>query len=149
MNPILELALISFTLSLVQNLLFKKLSDQTSLREINKEMKKINQRMKEVRKEKDYKAMEKVVTRMNKINMDKMKLVMSPNMKSSVIFLLAFWWIKETYADLIVTLPLTIPVPAFAFPPWVWTSTLGWFGWYLLTVMAASIIIRELFQIQI
>ena len=149
MMPFIELALLSVILSLTQNLLFKRLSDQTSLREINKEMKKIQERMKETQKNKDYKAMEKVITEMNKLNSRKMSLVMKPNLMSSAVFIFAFWWMKESYSTLIVSLPLTIPVPAWAFPPWVWTQTLGWLGWYLLNVLTSSLIIREIFEIHI
>lgn len=148
-NPALEIFLISAASVVVQNLIFKRLSDQAALRELKKDIDHHMKEMKEAQKAKELEKLEKVMSKLNSLQMKRLQLTMKPNLLSSFVFIALIGWVKVNYANLIVQLPVPIPGP-IAQPPFiVLTPTLGWFGWYFVCVILASLVVRELLEIEI
>lgn len=224
---------------IVQNILFKRLSDQAALRELRKETERLAAGQKEARKAGNAEKMNELLKKQSDLQMRRLSLTMKPNMMSSLVFIAAFWliqanyttvylfnwdeipgngtgmfmdainrssgvdWIKtanieklddgrtirvfteknylslrlddkktkvnlkiddgrneefiaktekgtlNVYAAVKIALPMAIPIPVFAFPPIAFTQTLGWFGWYLLIAITASLIVRDVLGIEI
>jgi uncharacterized membrane protein (DUF106 family) len=148
-NQVFQLFMISVVAVIVQNLLFKKLSDQASLRELKKQLASVQIRMKEAQKEKDTAKMDKVLKQMNELSMKRMQLTMKPNLLSSAIFILALGWVQKTYQHLAVQMPIPLPVLHWKFPLVFLEPTLTWFWWYFYIALLASIIVREVLEIEI
>lgn len=145
----LGIFLISFVTVVIQNILFKRLSDQAALRELRLQTEKLTVRQKEVRKTGDLDKYNDLLKEQSDLQMKRLNLTMKPNMMSSFAFILAVMWMQTKYATAKIILPMTIPIPVWAFPPIAFTSTLGWFGWYLLIALTSSLIVRDVLGIEI
>ncbi len=145
----LEIFLISFATVVAQNVLFKRLSDQAALKELRLQTEKIMARQKEVRKSGDLDKYNELLKEQSDLQMKRLNLTMKPNMLSSFAFILAVMWMQKTYAATKIILPLAIPIPVWHWPPIALTSTLGWFGWYLLIALTSSLIVRDVLGIEI
>jgi len=111
-------------------------------------MKSLQQEMKDHRKvvmasaknggEKDKKTNESEA-RLMEIQQELMKHQM-PMFYTIIPIIFVFMWMKVAFADVetLITLPYTLPI---------WGNTLGWLGWYILSAMPASILIRKLLRI--
>jgi|GEM_PF-4573193 len=148
-NPALQLAVISIVAVIVQNLLFKKLSDQAQLKEVKKQVETAQKRMKEAQKAKDTSRMEKELSKINELSMRRMKLTLKPNLLSSLAFILIFGFVQTTYKDLLVKLPIPLLITKWAMPPFAIVSELTWFWWYFYIAIVASIIVRQVLEIDV
>ncbi|MFH0961255.1 MAG: EMC3/TMCO1 family protein [archaeon] len=147
-NQVLQLFLISFAAVLIQNLLFKKLSDQAALREMKKQLDSAQIRMKKAQKEQNAKAMEIELKKIQEFSTKRLSMTMKPNLISSLAFILVIGWIQTTYAKLIVNLPIPLPIWQWKLPPIAFSSTLGWFGWYFYVAILSSFVVKELLGIE-
>ncbi len=145
----LEIFLISFVTVVVQNILFKRLSDQAALRELRLQTEKLTVRQKEVRKAGNLDKYNELLKEQSGLQMKRLHLTMKPNMMSSFAFILAVMWMQAKYETAKIILPMAIPIPVWAFPPIALTDTLGWFGWYLLIALTSSLIVRDVLGIEI
>lgn len=145
----LEMLALSFIVVIIQNIVFKKLSKQNVIKGMNDSIKHVQEEMKVAKAAKDQQKMNACLSRMNSLSMKKLQLTMKPNLLSSLVFILALGWMKARYVSMIVTLPIKMPVPAWQFPPFLITGTLGWFGWYLICAFAASFVVRDFLNIEI
>jgi uncharacterized membrane protein (DUF106 family) len=145
----LELFLISVGAVVVQNILFKKLSDQTALRELKKQLESAQKGMKAFQKAQDTAGMEKSLKQVNDLSMKRMSLTMKPNLLSSAIFIFLFGWAAKAYANLQVPLPIPLPVGAWKIPPVIMVSSLNWFWWYFYIAIFSSMVVREVLEIEI
>lgn len=148
-NQALQLFLISFFAVFVQNLVFKKLSDQVALRELKKQLESAQARMKDAQKAKDVKKMEEELGKVNEFSMKRLSLTMKPNLISSLAFILIFGWVQSTYKDLVVSLPIPLPVLHWKFPLIFLEPSLTWFWWYFYIAIISSVVVRDLLGIEI
>jgi len=144
-----EMFLISVFAVILQNIIFKKLSNQKALKGMNESLKSVQKEMNAAKESKDPERMNAMLAKTNSISMKKLQLTMMPNLMSSFVFILFLGWMRARYFSMIVALPVMMPVPAWRFPPIIITATLGWFGWYLVTAFAASFIVRDLLNVEI
>ena len=144
-----EMFLLSVAAVILQNIIFKRLSNQKVLKGLNESLKAAQREMKTAKESKDPTKMNAVLARTNSVSMKKLQLTMMPNLISSFVFVIMLGWMRARYLSMIVALPLRMPVPAWKWPPFLITPTLGWFGWYLVCAFAASFLIRDLLDVEI
>jgi uncharacterized membrane protein (DUF106 family) len=148
-NPALQLFVITTVAVIIQNLLFKKLSDQAALRELKRQLDAAQVRMKEAQKENDAGKLDKALKSVNELSMKRLQSTMKPNLLSSAIFIFILGWVQKTYATLVVTAPIPLPVLHWKFPLIFFETSLGWFWWYFYVAIVGSIIFRDLFGIEV
>ena len=78
-----------------------------------------------------------------------MTITMKPSLYSMPLFIFAFPAIRKYFLDLVYTFPLGIGIPWFSLSPFgfVWKTTIGWLGFYILVSIIASIIFKKLFKL--
>ncbi len=145
----LEIIAIAFAAVVIQNLLFKKLSDQTALRELKKQLEHAQAKMKEAQKTKEPKKLEGALGKVNELSMRRLSLTMKPNLISSFIFIFLLGWAQKAYATLQIPTPMPIPILVWKMPPIAFVSSLSWFWWYFYIAVVASLIVRDFFEIEI
>jgi uncharacterized membrane protein (DUF106 family) len=145
----LEVFIIGVVAVVIQNLLFKKLSDQTVLRELKKQLESAQAKMKEAQKSKDTEKLEKALNQVNALSMKRLSMTMKPNLISSVIFIVLLGWAQKVYANLQVPTPIPLPILVWKFPPVELVSSLSWFWWYFYIAIVVSIVAREVMGIEI
>ncbi len=148
-NAPFEILLLSVAGVVVQNLIFKRLSDQAALRELKKDNEHLMKEMKAAQKEKNTEKLEKAMNKINSLSLKRMSLTMKPNLISSIPFFVLIGWMKIQYSTLLVNLPFPIPWIVLKSPFIILRSTLGWFAWYFICVIAASFAIREFLEVEI
>ena len=141
LGPIYAIICLAVIINLISSVLTKKFVDTHKMKSLQVEMKEHRTIMLASAKsggEKDKKTVESE-TRMMEIQQELMKLQM-PMFFTIVPVLFVFIWMKEAFTgfELLVTLPYNLPI---------WGNTLGWLGWYILSAMPMSILIRKLLKI--
>ncbi len=134
----------------VQTAIFKRITDQTQIRELKERTEKLMEKMKRARAEGDVEKMTKHTSSINKLNMKKMELTFQPNMLSSIPLMALFVWIKGQFNGLVLQLPFPIPYPQLSLAdPIGFKTQLGWLGWYLLCAMVAGYVARRSLGVEI
>ncbi|MEK6942109.1 MAG: EMC3/TMCO1 family protein [archaeon] len=149
-SPMIELAIISVAMVVVQKVLQLKIGNQKQLKEHQDKMKKTQEKVKELMKRDDEKS-RKERENMEKEMLDSMNIVMGSSMKfmvvSLVVVLPVFWLVGSVYAQDVIDLPA--PVPWIApnvdiVNPLTWIhfySQTNWIGWYVLTSLLFSLLV--------
>lgn len=104
-NPAVTVFLISACMSLLLALLYKTLTNQEELKEVNESLKEINKDFKEAQKKKDQKELMKLQGKMMEINSKKMKNTMKPMFASFMIVIPVFvFLLPALFGDIVVEL---------------------------------------------
>lgn len=141
LDTIFSVIVLAVIINTISSVLTKKFVDTHKMKALQVEMKDHRKILLESAKtegEKDKTAMESE-TRMMEIQQELMKLQM-PMFFTIFPILFVFVWMREAFAgiDVLITLPYTLPI---------WGNSLGWLGWYILSAMPASILIRKVLKI--
>lgn len=104
-NPMIIVFLISITISFILSIMYKFLTNQEELKNVNEELKELNSKLKEAQKNKNQKELMKLQSRMLEINSKKMRNTMKPMMASFLIVIPVFvLLLPSLYGDLNVEL---------------------------------------------
>jgi uncharacterized membrane protein (DUF106 family) len=145
MDPAVSIALIAGWISL-SYLLFQKIQLKDPETKKAKEIvKNAQKKMKELQKR--GKMDEKLLDEVLKAQSTLMTKMMMPTMILGIFALFIFQQIGEVYGGFIMVLPMTIPWPALAIPPLVFTNTIGWLGWYVVCSLGWSLSLRRLLKV--
>ena len=141
LGDIFAIIALAIIINLISSGLTKKFVDTHRMKSLQAEMKDHRKIMLESAKasgEKDKKALESE-TRMMEIQQELMKLQM-PMFFTIVPILFVFMWMKEAFIGIetLIILPYSLPI---------WGNTLGWLGWYILSAMPMSILIRKILRV--
>jgi uncharacterized membrane protein (DUF106 family) len=117
----------------------KLLTNQKEVKKIKNEMNFFKEKMNKAKKSGDVAKAEQYMNDMLKSSNKQLKHSLKPMMFSFIIFITAFQFFGAQYADLMVTLPVSIPFIG---------AEVNWFWWYLIVVMPSSIFLRKFFDIQ-
>lgn len=129
----------SVAMSSLTTLFYKFLVDQASMKEVRKDMEFHRDAANAAQKEKNIQKMNESVSKMMELNKKYFSLSMKPLLFSLLVFAVVFPWMTERFADVVVKLPFSLPFIG---------NDLGWFGWYFLLAVPASVITRKLLDIQ-
>jgi len=135
----LELLLISSGLSLFISLIYKLLLNQEALREIKTKVKEKQEKMKEAQKTNPKEA-EQLMNEVLILNNKQLRTTMKPMFASSIIILLVFGTLRESFPGNIVNLPIALPF---------WGATLGWLGWYILISIPLNQLFRTILGVEL
>lgn len=134
-----EVLIISLILSLIMVLLTKFLTNQDEIRKAKREMKFYQDKIKKAQKSEDKEAVSKLSKDMLKASSKQMKQSMKPMFVSLIIFVIALGWLTGEYGELLINLPITLPVLG---------NQLNWFWWYLIIVLPTSFIFRKILGVE-
>lgn len=141
MEPALGLALISGWISL-SYLLFQKIQlKDPETKKAKDTVKDIQKRMSELQKQGkiDEKLLDEVLRAQNTLMMK----MMLPTFVLGFFAIYVFNHVSAVYGGFSLVLPFAIPWPALAFPPFVFTNTIGWLGFYIACSLAWSLLLRK------
>ncbi len=145
--PFQELLLFSAGLSVLMALLTKFLTNQKELRNLRHSMKDMRDKLSRAQKAGNTKEMSRLNSEMLRMSQKQFRENMKPMFISLFIFIFALGWFGTRYADLTLALPFAVPLLVQAFPPFVMSTTLNWFWWYLIVVIPSSMTVRKLLDI--
>jgi uncharacterized membrane protein (DUF106 family) len=96
----------------------------------------------------DKAEMEKFMSEMLKAQQKQMKQTMKPMIASVVLFFIFIGFLRETYSDVILNLPFTLPLASYSFPFIILRDSIGWFWWYILITIPATMLFRKLLGVE-
>lgn len=124
------IALVSFALSFMSLMVRRVVLDQEKLKESKEAMKTLQAKIKEATKEGDTKKATKLNEEFMKASMAQMKDSFKPMVFTIVPFIIVFGWLRDNYGEVGSVASL------FGYD-------LGWFGWYFISAMVASMILNK------
>ncbi len=130
---------ISVLASSVTTLFYKFLVDQSSMKEVRKNMELYRELANAAQKENNVPKMNENVDKMMQLNKKYFSLSTKPMILSLIVFAVIFPWMGETFKTVIVNLPFALPFIG---------NTMGWFGWYFLLAVPSSIVMRKLLDLE-
>lgn len=134
-NGATDIAVIAFIIAIISQVMRAKFIDQKKQKTDQKRIKEIQQNMNELMKktdEKSKKELEEIQAEYLNITKEMMQGNMKYMLFSFPVFIIAMYFIKESYNGIIIPLPFELPL----FGPDV-----GWLGWYILMALISSIIL--------
>ena len=138
MDPILELLLWSMGLSIATVLISRFLTNQKELKKIKNEMKFFKDKMDQAKKSGDLAKAEQFMNDMLKASNKQLKHTMKPLFVSMFVFLTAFQFLGAHFADLVIALPVALPLLGME---------INWFWWYFLIVVPTSMFLRKFLDV--
>lgn len=133
------LTFVSMAMSSLTTFFYKFLVDQASMKEVRKNMEFHRDAANIAQKEKNIQKMNESVAKMMELNKKYFSLSTKPLLVSLLVFSVVFPWMTQKFANVVVSLPFSLPFIG---------NSLGWFGWYFLLAVPSSVITRKLLDIQ-
>lgn len=132
---------ISSLVSLFITLVTARVVDQRQMREVKEKMSKLQERLKKAQKAGDTKEMAKINREMMALQRDMMGNAFKPMIYTMVPIFLIFSWLRHTVPPnvTVVTLPFVLPK---------YGTSLGWFGWYILSSFAVSPLLKKILKLE-
>ncbi len=133
------LTVISVLMSSVTTVFYRIFVDQSSMKEVRKNMETYREAANKFQKENDTAKMNENVSKMMELNKKYFSLSMKPLLVSLIIFAVVFPWMGKEFIGVTVNLPFSVPFVG---------NNVGWFGWYFLLAIPSSVIMRKLLDVQ-
>ena len=148
LDPIVQLTLISSGLSLIITLVQKKTINQGEMKRIKAEIKSLQKEMKEAQKNNNTSKSNKLLSRTMELTQKQMKMTMKPALYTMPLFIIAFPLIAKYFAAVSLAIPFGLALPWLSWSPFgfVWKTTLGWLGIYILASIFANIIFKKILK---
>lgn len=134
-----EVLVVSMGMSLTSVLISKFATNQGVIKNLKAEMKTLNEKIKKAQKAGNMNEMNKHSGELMKLSGKQMQQNMKPMFISLFFFLAVFWFLGSFYSELIVPSPINIPLIG---------NQLGWFHWYLISVLPGSFMFRKLLAVE-
>ncbi|HLD58466.1 MAG TPA: EMC3/TMCO1 family protein [archaeon] len=141
-SPIVDIALVSFAMAIVSQILQRKLIDRKKMKQSQEQMKAMQKQLKELAKQDNEKARQesaRIQNEMLKSMNENMKGSMKHMVVSLPIFFVVFAVAGGLYGGQLVHLPFPLPVVHRDFSFEI-TATVSWLWWYIYCSLAFSII---------
>ena len=133
LTPLYFVILAAAVLSLGFSLAYKIFSDQATMRELKKDLKKYRLQMRELKDKPD--KIKELTQKSMSTNMKYMKKSMRPMLITMVPVIFIFKWLKGLLGGIII-LPLTF-----------WPGHLGWFGAYIIFSIFFTTLFRKVLKV--
>lgn len=131
----IQITLISLALSFVLSLLYLLLTKPGEMRRIKEEMAYYRKKSSEAQKAGNKEKANEYLKESMKLTQQQFKQNMKPMMASMLIFIIILGWMHGAFTDVLVLLPVTIPIAG---------NDLGWFWWYILLTIPCTMLFRKL-----
>lgn len=148
MGDILMVFIWSVLLSLVLSLIYRFLTNPSEIRRIKRDMQFYRKKMNEAQKAGNKEEMDRYLKQSMKLNQEHLKHNMKPMIFSMALFLVVLGWLNNAYTDLVVPLPINLPVLGWEFPFLHLTMEYNWFWWYLVITVPFTFVFRKLFGVE-
>ncbi|MBI2085594.1 MAG: DUF106 domain-containing protein [Candidatus Aenigmarchaeota archaeon] len=133
------LTAISVLMSSITTVFYRIFVDQSSMKEVRKNMETYREAANKYQKENDIAKMNENVSKMMELNKKYFSLSTKPLLFSLIIFAVVFPWMGKEFIGVTVNLPISVPFIG---------NNVGWFGWYFLLAVPSSVIMRKLLDVQ-
>ena len=133
------LTTVSVLMSSITTVFYRLFVDQSSMKEVRKNMETYREAANKYQKENDIAKMNENVSKMMELNKKYFSLSMKPLLFSLIIFAVVFPWMGQKFIGVTVNLPFQVPFIG---------NSLGWFGWYFMLAIPSSVIMRKLLDVQ-
>ena len=136
----------SVILSLVISVIYRVLTNPKEVRRIKEEAKFYNQKVKKAQKAGNKEEVNRYTGEMMKASQKQMKITMKPMLASMVLFLFILGGFHTTFAELLIPLPFSLPLPTWemaGFPFVYLTAELNWFWWYVIITLPCTLAFRK------
>lgn len=148
-TPIVDIALISFAMAIVSQILQRKLVDRKKMKQTQEQMKAMQKQLQELAKQDNEKAKlesARIQNEMLKLMNESMKGSMKHMVVSLPIFFIVFAFLAGFYAGQLIQAPFPLPVVHRNFSFEI-TQTISWLWWYIYCSLAFSIIFSIILKI--
>lgn len=139
---LISIVLLSFIVTLLQLLAYKKFSDQKRIKELKERQKELNREVRQAAKDKDEDKLRKLNKEAMEVNMEMMKLNFKPMLITLLPLLLVFWLLRQSYNAAgignIIAWPWNLPIVG---------NGAGWLLSYIIFSLIFSILLRKIFKI--
>jgi len=129
--------IISTLVSLFITLVTSRVVDREKMRRIRERMPQLQEKLKEAQREKDSKKMVKINREMLELQREMMANAFKPMLYTMLPLLLLFSWLRYI-------MPQNTPVVHLPFELPFYGTTLGWLGWYILSSLLVSPVLKKL-----
>lgn len=148
-SPQVDIAMIAIGLSIVSQIIQRKVVNRGEMKRKQAEMKGKQNRIKELMKRNDTKSKNELQV-LEREMMEAMSTMMKGSMKmmvySMILFIPTLWFLSSSYGNEVIPLPISIP--------WFGTESLiqlynetNWIGWYVLTSLICSLSFNAIINI--
>ena len=141
MNYMVGIFIVSTLVSLFITLVTARVIDQRKMREVKKKMKELQKRLKKAQKAGNMKEVKKINTEMMSVQREMMGTSFKPMFYTMIPIFLVFSWLRYTVPPSITVVMLPFELPKYG-------TTLGWFGWYILSSFAVSPLLKKILNIE-
>ncbi len=138
-SPVATVATVATGIALFLTALNKLMVDQNKIKMIRQEMKRLQAEMKKAQDAGDDKKMKKMLGTNLDLTHQQFSLTMRPLMASMVFVMLILPWLRHSFADLSVALPIGLPLVG---------NAVGWLGLYIIVSMPATVVFRKVMGVQ-
>lgn len=147
-SPVLEIIGITLVLSIIMAFLYRILTNPGEVRKLKADISHYREEMSKAQKAGDKEKMNKFLSEQMKANKRMLSQTMKPNFFSLAIFFVALGWLASAYGELIIALPVLLPVLTWEFPFIAMTMTYNWFWLYLIVILPSSIFFRKMLGVE-
>ena len=142
--PLLSITLLSFLITLVLTLLYKKFSDQEGIKNAKARTKELQEKMKN---EKDQTKIMELQKEMLALSAEQMRYSMKPMLITFLPLIAVFAGLRALFSNVGDIIPWSFNIPGFCrVLPGVCNGA-GWFLCYVIFSMIFSIILRKVFKV--
>ncbi len=130
-------SLVSLFISLVTN----KVVDQKRMKELREKVKEYQSRLMEAQKKGNTKEMAKLQRQMMEMQSEMLSSSLKPMFYTMAPIIIVFAWLRHYFPPGLkfVDLPFYLPI---------WGNKLGWFGWYFMSSIAVSPLIKKILKLE-
>lgn len=143
-GPEVDVAIISFGLSVVSQVMSRKFANRDEMMDKQKKMKDKQQRINELMKKEDAQSKRELESLQQEM-LEDMQTMMQGSMRmmifSMIVFVPTFWFIGETYQKAVFNLPVPIPWFGENWSVQIYNQT-NWMGWYVLCALVFGIVLN-------
>lgn len=129
-------SLVSLFISIVTN----RVVDQQRMRELREKLKEYQSKLMDAQKKGNTKEMAKLQGEMMKMQSEMLSSSLKPMFYTMVPIIILFAWLRHHFPPgfKFVDLPFYLPI---------WGNKLGWFGWYFMSSIAVSPLIKKILKL--
>jgi len=139
---LISIIILSFIITLLQLLAYKKFSDQERIKELKQKQKELHKEIRQAAKEKDESKIRELNKEAMQINAEMMRLNFKPMLITLLPLLLVFWLLRQSYNAAgignIIAWPWQLPIVG---------NGAGWLLCYIIFSLIFSILLRKIFKI--
>ena len=133
--------IIAALISLFITLVTSRVVDQRRMRMVKEKTKELQEKLKKAQKAGDTKEIAKINREMMTVQREMMGNAFKPMMYTMIPIFLVFSWLRHTVPPDATVVMLPFELPRYG-------SSLGWFGWYILSSFAVSPLLKKILNIE-